>query len=209
MTPAARNKDAELLNTLWEDVPDTQRALHSRLAEAAEKHGILDVAYRFVETPVGTLLLAATERGLVRVAYDIEGHDAVLGELSRVISPRILKAPARLETAAREIDEYFAGRRFGFEIPLDLRLARGFRLAVLRHLPEIAYGQTATYTWVAAAAGSPKAVRAAGSACATNPIPLVIPCHRVVRSDGSLGGYGGGSEVKQALLELEGHTQEN
>jgi methylated-DNA-[protein]-cysteine S-methyltransferase len=207
VTPAPETEDTELINMLWRDDSDAQRALQARLVEAAEDEGILDVAYRFIDTPLGTLLLAATEQGLVRVAYDIEGHDSVLTELAGLISPRILKAPSRLDTAAREIDEYFDGRRFGFELPLDLRLARGFRLAVLRHLPDIGYGRTATYSWVAAAAGSPRAVRAAGSACATNPIPVVIPCHRVVRSDGTLGGYGGGSEAKQALLQLEANAR--
>lgn len=209
MTPATDKEGTELVDLLVRDDSDIQPSLHARLVEAAEHEGILDVAYRFVETPVGRLLLAATDEGLVRVAYDIEGHDSVLTDLARLVSPRILNAPSRLDTAAREIDEYFAGRRFGFELPLDLRLARGFRLAVLRHLPDIGYGETATYSWVAAAAGNPRAVRAAGSACATNPIPVVIPCHRVVRSDGSIGGYGGGSEAKQTLLELEASARKS
>jgi len=115
----------------------------------------------------------------------------------------VLRAPARLDAAARELDEYFAGRRSRFDLPLDFRLSRGFRRAVLSHLNEIGYGTTASYAAVAAAAGNPKAVRAAATACATNPLPLVVPCHRVVRSDGTIGGYAGGVDVKKALLALE------
>ncbi len=177
--------------------------LRARLARDAERAGILDVAYRTLETPVGLLLLAATEAGLVRVAYASEDHDAVLATLAASISPRILAAPARLDTAAREIEEYFASKRRRFDVRLDMRLARGFRREVLAHLPAIGYGETASYAAVAGVAGNPKAVRAAASACATNPLPVVIPCHRVVRSDGSLGGYLGGLEAKRTLLALE------
>jgi methylated-DNA-[protein]-cysteine S-methyltransferase len=179
------------------------RVLHERLAERAATDGILDVAYRTLDTPVGTLLLAATERGLVRVAFDGEGHQAVLAALAARISPRVLKAPRRLDTAAQEIEEYFAGRRHTFDVPLDLSLSSGFRRRVLDHLPDIAYGHTASYATVAALAGSPRAVRAVGTACATNPLPVVVPCHRVVRSDGSFGGYRGGPEAKRTLLDLE------
>jgi methylated-DNA-[protein]-cysteine S-methyltransferase len=178
-------------------------ALHDRLAVSAAAAGMLDVAYRTLDTPVGTLLLAATEKGLIRVAYATEGHDKVLQTIAKRISPRILYAPRRLDLAAGEIDEYFAGQRRGFDLPLDLSLSAGFRRTVLSHLPGIAYGHTATYAAVAAAAGSPGAVRAAATACATNPLPVVVPCHRVIRSDGSFGGYLGGPAVKQALLELE------
>ena len=177
--------------------------LHDRLAAAAATAGILDVAYRTLDTPVGELLLAATERGLVRVAYASEGHQAALERLAREVSPRVLRAPARLDRAAREIEEYFAGRRSTFDLPLDLRLTHGFRRTVLSHLPEIGYGRTASYAAVAALAGNPKAVRAVGTACATNPLPVIVPCHRVVRSDGSIGRYVGGTDVKQALLTLE------
>ncbi len=179
------------------------RRLHQRLIAAAEADGILDVAYRTLDTPVGALLLAATAAGLVRVAYDREGHEAVLARLAERISPRILRSPARLDGAARELDEYFAGRRRAFDVPLDLRLASGFRRAVLAHLPAIGYGHTASYAAVAVAAGSPRAMRAVGTACATNPLPVVIPCHRVVRSDGSAGGYVGGPDAKRILLGLE------
>jgi methylated-DNA-[protein]-cysteine S-methyltransferase len=179
------------------------RALHDRLADSSDAQGTLDVAYRTLDTPVGTLLLAATEKGLIRVAYAAEGHDEVLKTLAKRISPRILHAPRRLDAAAREIDEYFAGRRRGFDLPLDLGLSTGFRRTVLGHLRDIGYGHTASYAAVAAAAGSPGAVRAVGTACATNPLPVIVPCHRVIRSDGSFGGYLGGAAAKQALLELE------
>jgi methylated-DNA-[protein]-cysteine S-methyltransferase len=180
-----------------------QRRLHARLAAAADRAGILDVAFRTLDTPIGPLLLAATSHGLVRVAFAREDHDLVLDQLASRVSPRVLHAPARLDRAARELEEYFAGRRGLFDLPLDFQLSRGFRRTVLSHLPEIGYGKTASYAAVAAAAGNPRAVRAVGSACATNPLPVVVPCHRVVRSDGTLGGYLGGLDIKQALLTLE------
>ena len=179
------------------------RTLRDGLADRADAQGILDVAYRTIDTPVGTLLLAATPAGLVRVAYASEGHDDVLQALATRISPRILNAPKRLDAVAGELDEYFAGRRRAFDLPLDFSLASGFRLAVLSRLPDIAYGHTASYTDVAAAAGSPRAVRAVGTACAHNPLPVVVPCHRVVRSDGTAGQYLGGAAAKRLLLNLE------
>lgn len=193
----------ELLASLPGFDPDDVDRLAARLAAAAGRAGILDVAYRTLDSPVGELLLAATERGVVRIAFPVEGHDAVLQSLAKRLSPRILHAPSRLDTVARELGEYFAGRRQSFDLPLDLSLARGFRREVLTHLREISYGQTASYAQVAAAAGNPKAVRAVGSACATNPLPLLIPCHRVVRSDGSPGQYLGGPGAKRTLLSLE------
>lgn len=183
--------------------PAAQARLHARLVADAERDGLLDLAYRTVDTPVGSLLLAATPVGLVRVVYENVGHDAELARLAEVVSPRVLHAPARLDTVARQLDEYFAGRRAAFDVPLDLRLARGFRRAVVDHLPAIQYGRTETYAQVAAAAGSPKAVRAVGTACAMNPVPVVVPCHRVVRSDGSFGGYAGGPDAKRTLLTME------
>lgn len=182
---------------------ETLTALHSRLAAAAADQGVLDVAYRTYESPLGTLLLAATPRGLVRVAFASEGHDSVLQHLADRLSPRVLESPVQLDDVARELDEYFAGHRRSFDLPLDLALSNGFRREVLHHLPEIAFGRTETYTQVAAAVGNPRAVRAVGSACATNPLPVVVPCHRVLRSDGSLGGYLGGLDAKRALLALE------
>lgn len=177
--------------------------LHRRLEQAAEREGLLDVAYRTVDSPVGSLLLAATARGLVRVAYDIEDHDRVLETLADKVSPRVLRAAGRLDAAARELDEYFAGRRRVFDLPLDQALSSGFRLLVQQHLPSIGYGQTRSYQQVASLVGHPKAVRAVGTACATNPLPVVVPCHRVLRSDGTFGGYIGGPAAKTALLSLE------
>ncbi len=194
---------AELLARLYEPDPEALSKLRDSLVGAATEAGVLDIAYRTVDSPVGTLLLAATDDGLIRVAFDREDHDAVLVSLAEKVSPRIMLAPARLDRAAGELDEYFAGTRRAFDLPLDFRLSSGFRRSVLAHLPEIGYGRTESYAQVAAAAGSPRAVRAVGSACATNPLPLVVPCHRVVRSDGSFGGYRGGPEAKRLLLSLE------
>ena len=194
---------ADMLDTLPAVTEAELRALHDRLADSADSSGVLDVAYRTLDTPVGRLLLAATPKGLVRVAYDTENHDQVLTILAAQLSPRILSGPRRLDTAAREIDEYFAGLRRDFDLPLDFSLSKGFRAVVLHHLPDIAYGHTASYAAVAAAAGHPKAVRAVGTACATNPMPVVVPCHRVIRSNGSFGQYVGGPAAKQALLALE------
>jgi methylated-DNA-[protein]-cysteine S-methyltransferase len=183
--------------------PEALEKLHVALEDAADREGILDVAYRTIDTPVGSLLLAATRAGLVRVAFDSQDHDVVLEQLASMVSPRILRAPKRLDPVAREIDEYFARRRTSFDVPLDFALSTGFRRSVLEHLPQIAYGRTESYADVARTVGNPKAVRAVGSACATNPMPVVIPCHRVLRTDGTLGGYVGGPEAKAALLDLE------
>jgi len=183
--------------------PGTLARLHRLLEQAAEREGLLDVAYRTVDSPVGPLLLAATARGLVRVAYDIEGHDRVLEALAARVSPRVLRAPGRLDAATRELEEYFAGRRRDFDLPLDLSLSKGFRLLVQQHLPSIGYGQTRSYRQVADLVGHPKAVRAVGTACATNPLPVVVPCHRVLRSDGTPGRYVGGPAAKTTLLNLE------
>ncbi len=179
--------------------------LRARLAAAADRDAVLDVAYRTVDSPVGTLLIAATPAGLVRVAFSNEGHDGVLQSLSERISPRLLHAPARLDTVARQLDEYFAGKRHSFEVPLDWQLSKGFRRLVLEHLAaDIGYGTTASYGTLARLSGSPNAVRAVGTTCATNPIPVVVPCHRVIRSDGTMGNYRGGPAAKRALLDLEG-----
>jgi methylated-DNA-[protein]-cysteine S-methyltransferase len=177
--------------------------LHDRLVRAATTERVLDVAYTTVDSPLGPLLLAATEAGVVRLAYQQEDHDQVLQSLAVKVSPRVLHAPHRLDEAARQLDGYFTGRRHAFEIPLDLRLSAGFRRQVLDHLRTIGYGHTESYATVAKAIGRAGAVRAVGSACATNPLPLLVPCHRVLRSDGSLGGYVGGLGAKQALLALE------
>jgi methylated-DNA-[protein]-cysteine S-methyltransferase len=183
--------------------PEVPGRLHTMLAEDAARAGLLDVAYRTLDTPVGSLLLAATEQGLVRVAFEVQDHDAALADLAARVSPRVLRAPDRLESTVRQLDEYFAGRRTEFRIPLDLRLLTGFRRRVVDCLPGIGYGRTRSYAQVAAAAGSPRAVRAVGTACGANPVPVVVPCHRVVLSNGSPGGYAGGSQAKRTLLELE------
>lgn len=194
----------ELINALSgadDDAALTQ--LRAHLAARADDEGLLDVAYRIMDSPIGPLLIAATPAGLVRVAFERENHEDVLVELSDAISPRVLRSPRGVDDVARQLDEYFAGRRRIFDVPVDLQLSKGFRRAVLAHLLEIPYGETESYTTVARSAGNPKAVRAAGSACATNPIPLVVPCHRVVRTDGTYGQYRGGPEVKHMLLTME------
>ena len=193
------------LNDVYPIDDDDIARLHARLASSAERDGLLDVAYRTVDSPVGSLLIAATPVGLVRLAFGSEGHDVVLQNLSDRVSSRLLHAPKRLDAAARQLDEYFAGRRHSFDVPLDWQLSKGFRRVVLAHLAvDIGYGTTASYGTLARLSGSPKAVRAVGTTCATNPIPVVVPCHRIVRSDGSLGGYRGGPAAKRALLDLEG-----
>lgn len=184
--------------------PGAMADLRARLAERADELTLLDIAYRTIDSPVGPLLLAATETGLVRVAFEREGFDTVLESLATRVSPRVLQAPRRLDTAAVELDEYFAGTRRAFDLPLDLALSSGFRKVVQRYLPHIGYGRTQTYAEVAETVGSPRAVRAVGTACATNPLPVVVPCHRVLRTDGSMGGYLGGLDAKRTLLELEG-----
>jgi methylated-DNA-[protein]-cysteine S-methyltransferase len=198
---------AELADALPEALTrvdgDQLARLRARLASVAESEGLLDIAYRTVDSPVGSLLLAATDTGLLKVAFEIQDHDAVLAMLADRVSPRILRAPSRLDPVARQLDEYFTGARHGFDVPLDWRLSTGFRRQVLDHLTHIAYGRTESYAEVAAGAGNPRAVRAVGTACATNPLVVVVPCHRVVRSDGSVGGYAGGVEAKATLLALE------
>ncbi len=180
------------------------RAAIERLNERAAAEGLLDVAYASADSPFGKLLLASTPKGLVRIGLPNQNADELLEELSRRVSPRVLEAPARLDEARRELDLYFDGKLDRFELPLDWRLSEGFRLRVLRAIARIPYGQTRNYTEMATSAGNERAVRAAGTACGRNPIPLVIPCHRVLRSGGGLGGYGGGLEMKRGLLELEG-----
>ncbi len=177
--------------------------LHVRLAHQAQAHNLLDVAYRTVGSPFGSLLLAATPAGLVRIAYADEDHDQVLATLADKVSPRVLRARNRLDEPARQLDDYFANRRHDFDLPLDLQLAHGFRRTVLERLPQVPYGRTVSYAQLAGDVGNPRAVRAVGTACATNPLPLVIPCHRVVRTDGSLGNYIGGTDTKRQLLQLE------
>lgn len=180
---------------------DELAVLQTRLAGAAAPD--TDVAYITMQSPIGELLLASTEIGLVRVAFQWAEHDP-LQELADTISPRILRSPKRLRQVAQQLDAYFDGRRRHFDLPFDMRLSHGFRREVLDALLRIDYGATASYADVAFDTGRPKAVRAVGTACGMNPLPVVIPCHRVIRSDGSLGQYGGGTDVKRTLLKLEG-----
>ena len=177
------------------------------LSEAAAAARLLDVAYATLDSPLGRLLLATTPRGLVRLAYvDYADEDAVLEHLAATVSPRIMAAPRRLDEPRRELDEYFAGARHRFEIPLDWRLSRGFARRVLEATANIPYGATATYKQMAAQAGSPRASRAAGNALGSNPIPIIVPCHRILHSGGGLGGYTGGVEKKRLLLGVEGYS---
>ncbi|UOW01391.1 methylated-DNA--[protein]-cysteine S-methyltransferase [Agrococcus sp. SCSIO52902] len=178
-------------------------ALRARLAERAAAAGLLDVAYRSLDTALGTLLVAATPAGLVSVTFDGAHPGQTLDRLAAELSPRVLEAPARLDDAARRLERLIAGRARAFDGPLDLSLARGFGREVVERLREIPYGETRSYAEVAAAVGSPRAVRAVGTACRRNPLPIAIPCHRVVRSDGSLGQYAGGTEAKRLLLGVE------
>jgi methylated-DNA-[protein]-cysteine S-methyltransferase len=179
------------------------KASLDRLAQRASAEGLLDVAYATTDSPFGTLLLAKTRRGLVRVGLPNQDADELLVDLARRVSPRVLEAPAGLDETRRELDLYFEGKLRDFDLPLDWQLSDGFRLKVQREIARIPYGETRSYTEVAARAGNQRAVRAAGTACGRNPIPVVVPCHRVLRSGGSLGGYGGGLPMKRALLRLE------
>lgn len=196
--------ELELSGELPGALPEPPLAgLRARLVERAAEMGLLDVAYRSLDTDVGTLLLAATPVGLVSVTFDGADPDATLERLSTALSPRVLEAPQRLDAAARRIDDLIAGRARAFDGPLDLALAHGFGRSVVERLREIPYGETRSYAQVAEAAGSPRAVRAVGTACRRNPLPIAIPCHRVVRSDGALGQYAGGVEAKRRLLDVE------
>ncbi|HEY8495241.1 MAG TPA: methylated-DNA--[protein]-cysteine S-methyltransferase [Myxococcota bacterium] len=185
--------------------PARWERVRAALAARARAQGLVDVAVVRHDSPLGPLVLAATEAGLVRVGLPAEDEDAVLAELARRISPRVLRVErAPLERARRQLDAYFARRRRRFALPIDWRLATGFRRAVLGAAARIPYGATASYRELACAAGRPAAQRATGTALATNPLPIVIPCHRVVPAGGGLGGYRGGAQAKAALLALEG-----
>ena len=191
------------------------QAASGRFLARAEEEGLLDVAYGSVDSPVGELLAAVTPRGLLRLSYDPSRNDAVLEQISERVSPRVLEDPARLDEVRRELDEYFEGRRRHFELPLDWSLTKGFVQKILRATARLDYGELATYKQMAEAAGSPRATRAAGNALGSNPIPIVVPCHRIVRTGGKVGGYGGslgpyigGPGIKERLLKLEGALDE-
>lgn len=196
----------DLERALTAGVAVKQRAGHAaaRMAARARDAGLLDVGYGYADTPFGRMLVAVTPRGLVRVAMRPETSDDVLEELSARISPRVLEAPIAVDGVRRELDEYFEGKRRSFDVPLDWSLTAGFRQKVLRATAKIPYGGISSYREMATRAGNPRASRAAGTALATNPIPIVVPCHRVLRTGGHLGGYGGGLDMKQALLRMEG-----
>lgn len=180
--------------------------LLDRLVARAADEGLLDVAYARVDSPLGSLIAARTPRGLVRIAYEQfnGGEEAVVGDLAARLSPRVLEAPARLDDVRRELDEYFAGRRATFDLPIDFGLVRtDFGRRVLEATARIPFGETSTYAGVAGGAGNAAAVRAAGTALGRNPVPIIVPCHRVLRTGGALGGYTGGVEKKKVLLALE------
>jgi methylated-DNA-[protein]-cysteine S-methyltransferase len=179
--------------------------LDARFRDAAADAGLLDAAYDLVETPLGTLLVAATDAGLVRISYDPE-PDRELEHLSRLLGTRILRVAKPVDPTRRQLDEYFEQRRTEFDLPLDLRLSAEFTRRVLEELAKVPYGETTTYATLAARAARPRAARAVGTVMNRNPIPIVLPCHRVVGSTGSLVGYGGGLDRKEALLRLEGVT---
>jgi methylated-DNA-[protein]-cysteine S-methyltransferase len=202
-----RKKIEQLLRQGTPDVRDASGeaiAAARRVSERAAEEGFADISYAPVDSPFGTLHAATTKRGLVRVAFPEESVESVLEALARRLSPRIIEAPASLDAVKRELEEYFAGRRRTFDLALDWALIAPFGRRVLRMTAAIPYGGHLSYAEVAAEAGSPRGARAAGNALGANPIPIVIPCHRVLRSGGALGGYGGGLDRKRFLLELEG-----
>jgi methylated-DNA-[protein]-cysteine S-methyltransferase len=188
---------------------DLDRAVQGLLARA-ERDGLIDVAYAPVDSPFGRLLVARTDRGVVRLALPKhrgaqQSEDEVLEDLARYVSPRVLESPGRLDEERRELEQYFEGKRDHFDVPVDWALTPpGFRNRALHAVARIPYGKTKTYAEIAKQAGNPRAFRAAGTACGRNPIPLIVPCHRVVQSGGGIGNYGGGPEMKRGLLDLEG-----
>jgi methylated-DNA-[protein]-cysteine S-methyltransferase len=180
------------------------QALTAGLAERAEASRLLDVAYAELDSPIGELIVFVTPRGLLRVKYADEPIESVLADVATRVSPRILRAPSRTDAVRRELDGYFSLRRRRFDLPIDWSLVRGFAGGVLRQTARIPFGDVRSYGQVAAEAGSPRAARAAGNALGSNPIPIVVPCHRVLHANGSLGGYSGGLDRKRYLLALEG-----
>ncbi len=188
--------------------PEDLDAATERAIAAARDAGVVDVSYTTTDSPLGELLVAKTDKGLVRLVWLEWGLDELLDELADKVSPRVVEAPAPLDDVRRQLDEYFAGDRHDFDLPLDLAMVRGFRRRALRSLAKVPYGELTTYRAVATKAGNERAVRAAGSAVGANPVPIVLPCHRVVRTGGALGGYGGGLDRKRFLLRLEGSLEE-
>jgi methylated-DNA-[protein]-cysteine S-methyltransferase len=197
-----KDLEQQLRTKLAPRAPRTE-ALLAGVAERAQEAGLVDVGYAQLDSPLGRLLVASTAVGVVRLAFEGEDEEGVLTELGRRVSPRVLRAPRLVDDARRQLDEYFDGRRRRFELTLDWRLSSGFRRRVLGATADIPYGRTRTYREVATAAGSRNAVRAAGTALAKNPLPIVVPCHRVLRGDGRLGDYRGGAAAKRLLLDIE------
>ncbi|MDQ4005457.1 MAG: methylated-DNA--[protein]-cysteine S-methyltransferase [Actinomycetota bacterium] len=183
---------------------DASAAAAAGLGDRAAAAGLLDVSYGEVDSPLGVLLVAATRKGLVRLAYPDEERDRVLEGLAAEVSPRLLESSARLDVVRRGLEAYFEGRTRELELEVDYALTKGFVRRVLRATARIPFGELSTYRVVARRAGSPNAYRAAGNALGSNPIPIVVPCHRVIHSTGGLGGYTGGLERKEFLLKLEG-----
>ena len=208
MNPLSDNQLEKMLKQA-PSTTDLNRAVQGVLARA-ERDGLIDVAYAEVDSPFGKLLVARTDRGVVRLKLPggrdgLISPDETLEDLAANISPRVLEAPSRLDEERRELEEYFEGRRQEFDVPVDWSLTSpGFRSRALHAVARIPYGKTKTYAQIAKSAGNPRAFRAAGTACGHNPIPLIVPCHRVVQSGGGIGNYGGGPEMKKALLDLEG-----
>jgi methylated-DNA-[protein]-cysteine S-methyltransferase len=202
MTPMTK-KELEQALRGGPEPGDLDRAI-GRLLARAEGDGLIDVAYAHVDSPFGQMMVAGTDRGIVRVAFPHRPFDALLEQIAEVISPRVLEAPERLDEVRRQLEAYFEGRRRDFDLRLDWRLTHGFQNRAQHAIARIPYGQTRNYSWIAKQAGSPGAFRAAGTACGANPLPPIVPCHRVVPAGGGIGNYGGGPEMKRALLELEG-----
>jgi methylated-DNA-[protein]-cysteine S-methyltransferase len=178
--------------------------LQAELARRASRAGLLDVAYASADSPLGKLTVFVTRRGLVRMAYENEPDDLLLEELAEGVSPRLLRDPRRTDAARSELEEYFEGHRRSFDLPIDWSLVHGFAVGVLQATARVPFGEVTSYGEMAAEAGSPRAARAAGNALGSNPIPIVVPCHRVLHADGGLGGYSGGLDRKRFLLHLEG-----
>ncbi len=198
---------ASELKRLGEAIEDRSQVLALGLSDAAAQRGLLDVGYGFADSPFGRLLVAMTRRGLVTLVYPEESPEDALERIAARVSPRVLESVRATDQIRRELDEYFEQRRRTFSVPVDLRLTRGFNQKVLEQTARIPYGSVSTYREVSARAGSPQGMRAAGQALASNPVPIMVPCHRVVRTGGALGGYAGGTDRKAALLELEGALQ--
>jgi methylated-DNA-[protein]-cysteine S-methyltransferase len=203
-----RDEIERLLTVPRREVDAAAAEAARRFAERAAAEGAAEISYATVDTPVGVASVAATSRGVLSVGLPTEAVDDFLGRLADRVSPSIVEAPVTLDVARRELDEYFSGRRESFDLPLDWRLVPGgFYRKVLRATSRLPFGITATYGEIAAKAGNPRAHRAAGTALGSNPLPIVVPCHRIIRSGGDPGNYGGGPELKKWLLRLEGSLE--